>query len=659
MPLLTFSLICGCMPPPPVCLKDGRTYCKVDGVFRYEWYDYYERALSCMEGECYSYALTDLDRALERRPDDKRMARTFGMHLRDYFPHREKGLIYYVTGDDEAARRELEISLEYEESAKTLFYLDKIRRRMMEQEKVILSAPRIFLKNSSDKDEFQTRDNPVIISGVAEDEQYVSEIIIGDEPVFLEASVQRAEFEKELELSQGKHDIDIIVRNLMGGESRRKITIHVDRSGPAIILEAFTTDVGLRGYLCDASDIVSLSVNEIEYAVSKGNNIPFHIPFRPDMENIVLVARDVLGNQTKAFTDLEAMSASVFRHAERSENFLASLENAVTDADKAFLPLKKSGPEIILDELEGQNTVFSDAVSVRGKISDTHTIRKVLINDFPISGKEGGIVFFNHSVRLSKGENQLVIRAQNELGDENEKRIIIRRKIPEIFKPRYRCAFKAYPFKNHAYDSGDGSGEEMLFQSLFMENLIARDRFQIRMDEGLQTLLSRCRADLKNFPDKAVIHDSSPEKQAINPAMFMLSGHIYKTRNGVEIVAKVVDIRTSEILDIESAKARYIDIYNGADDHSDLSSIAEKLADKFHIAFPLLKGRISGRHGGRFFSDMGKGRMRMKWPLVIGSDTQFIGDAVIDEKLEGGKYWIRIDNAENDELVMGKWVVAQ
>ena len=72
-------------------MKNGVTYCKADGNFTHEWYDYYERGLSCMEGECYEYALADFDTAIGKRPDDKRMARTFGMHLKDYFLIGKKG----------------------------------------------------------------------------------------------------------------------------------------------------------------------------------------------------------------------------------------------------------------------------------------------------------------------------------------------------------------------------------------------------------------------------------------------------------------------------------------------------------------------------------------------------------------------------------------
>ena len=103
------GLFSGCAGPPgKAYVRDGKEYGKVRGAFRHRWWNYYERALSFMEGEFYQEALSDLARAIEQRDADKRMARTYGMHFIDYFPHRETGLVYYLMGDYEPARKELE-----------------------------------------------------------------------------------------------------------------------------------------------------------------------------------------------------------------------------------------------------------------------------------------------------------------------------------------------------------------------------------------------------------------------------------------------------------------------------------------------------------------------------------------------------------------------
>jgi hypothetical protein len=59
------------------------------GLFRHRWWNYYQRALGAADDRNYAAARADLTAALERRDLDQRMARTYGMHFIDYFPHRE------------------------------------------------------------------------------------------------------------------------------------------------------------------------------------------------------------------------------------------------------------------------------------------------------------------------------------------------------------------------------------------------------------------------------------------------------------------------------------------------------------------------------------------------------------------------------------------
>ncbi len=56
--------------------------------------------------------------------------------------------------------------------------------------------------------------------------------------------------------------------------------------------------------------------------------------------------------------------------------------------------------------------------------------------------------------------------------------------------------------------------------------------------------------------------------------------------NGIEVIARLVDIRTSEILAVK-------DVYDESKDHAALKSMAEKLSEKFHRTFPLTDGIIT------------------------------------------------------------------
>ena len=86
------------------------------------------------------------------------MARTYGMHFIDYFPHRELGIIHYEVGDLDAARKELELSLSHFPSAKARFYLDQVRKALIQQEAREATYPKLSLIFKTD--EIWTREDP-------------------------------------------------------------------------------------------------------------------------------------------------------------------------------------------------------------------------------------------------------------------------------------------------------------------------------------------------------------------------------------------------------------------------------------------------------------------------------------------------------------------
>ncbi len=132
--LILLSLCqCAVQSAGPVYTKDGKEYGKIGGAFRHKWWNYYERGLSYADGEFYKEAQADLREAVRQRDKDQRMARTYGMHFIDYFPHRELGIVYYQLGNSGLAKEELDLSLRQFPSAKARFYLDRVRKALIEQ----------------------------------------------------------------------------------------------------------------------------------------------------------------------------------------------------------------------------------------------------------------------------------------------------------------------------------------------------------------------------------------------------------------------------------------------------------------------------------------------------------------------------------------------
>lgn len=627
--ILSVLLLSACAVwPDPVCVKENRIYCKSSGNFTGRWYDYYERALSCLEGKCYEAALADLNEALKMRNKDQRLARTFGMHFSDYFPHREKGLIHYFTGDYEAAKSELEHSIRQYPSEKAYFYLDKVRIRLMEHTQI--SLPRLFVNVGSElrgqgsgakyPEPVWTKDDPVIISGTAEDEQYISEILLKGKALFLEKTSPEVRFEEKLKLEQGPHEIRIIARNLRKQETVRKLFIHVDRLGPVISLTAFGPGQGIQGRLYDESGEIHLFADGKNIPVPKGETAEFSIP---EKEEMILIAKDRLGNET--FADLRdgILADSGILLAQRetgclSQTYLCRENNTEALGRKSrnmSLPLSvsvclpasaaekghvvadaarhgRSAPEIILERqsAEMRFDAFCDTY-LKGCVRSKNTVVKLTVNGTPVLIQPGRVIFFNHFVRLEKGKNTIRIAAEDEFGNRGFETLDILAEVPEAFKLKHRYCFALHPFEKLG-DSQDR--KERLFGNFFLEKLSNRSRFQVILRNS---------------------ESPKPESGPANPPSAVLLGNFYETQNGIEIAARLTDISSGEILAVK-------DVFGESKDPAALEALSEKLSEKFHRAFPLMDASVTkvADSGSDFFPEKWipeKAEIRSGWNLII------------------------------------------
>src|SRR5262249_23814271 len=136
--VLSLCLLLGCIgcavERGKIYVKDGVRYGVTSGqIWRGRWWNYYERGISYAAGEFWDEAMADFQAALAQYAQDERRARTYGVHLIDYFPHRELGVVYYRLARYPEAIRELETSLSTIETAKTKFYLNRARKALLEQ----------------------------------------------------------------------------------------------------------------------------------------------------------------------------------------------------------------------------------------------------------------------------------------------------------------------------------------------------------------------------------------------------------------------------------------------------------------------------------------------------------------------------------------------
>ena len=283
--------------------ENNGAHSKIDSsYFRHRWWNYYKRGVFYADKDLYEKAASDFNTAISKRSRDNRMSRTYGMHFLDYFPHRELGIVLYQTGQYESAKQQLELSIEQYPNAKARYYLDLVRKAIIEKLPVI---PHPTLDLDFKKNEIWTQKDPVILSGIAEDDTYIAGITINDSPVFMEGAQKKVLFEKQLDLAQGTHAFIVKAKNLAGKTSKEHILIHVDRQGPLVVLNKLDLNrirsgecVTISGSIYDEAGISELIINGRQAPINKGREVFFSYNLPTGSSGIELVTRDSLGNQT-------------------------------------------------------------------------------------------------------------------------------------------------------------------------------------------------------------------------------------------------------------------------------------------------------------------------------------------------------------------------
>jgi hypothetical protein len=90
----------------------------------------------------------------------------------------------------------------------------------------------------------------------------------------------------------------------------------------------------------------------------------------------------------------------------------------------------------------------------------------------------------------------------------------------------------------------------------------------------------------------------------------IIAGSIIESRIGVEMVGRVIDTETSEVLATE-------DVYTEEKDLIGLKRTAEGMAIKFHRDFPLVSGIVIDRKDRFVLTDLGKDKILMNRRLIV------------------------------------------
>jgi len=591
---------CAQAPADRHYVRDGKEYGTVKGTFRDRWWNYYERGLSFVDGSFYREAIDDFGKAISQRDKDQRTARTYGMHFIDYFPHREMGVAEYFMGDLDAAREELELSISQFPSAKARFYLDQVRKSILRRSGVEKGAPVINL--AFEKGDIWTSEDSVVVEGTVEDQNFVASLRIGSMPLYLEGSDKKISFSKKLPLPQGRHLVEIEAANLLGGRSSHEIAFHVDRVGPMIALKPMEFDenspqrrVRLSGTLYDEGGVSGLTVNGRPYGVAGGTECPFDLQLETETARIELVAVDRLGNRTSAQIDLNrraGLSGPLLMAGLDEKGLLAG-----------FLGTKDTQPPMIrLSGWTDRQTVYMDRIYLEGEISDDSEVVALTINDASILRGKGQRIFFSHVAELSEGENTLRIVAQDRHGNKARKDLTVIRVIPKAIQLAERLRVAVMPFE----EKGNVSEVSFSYQDNLLNALVKQNRFRVVERQKLDMILAEQKLSRTQLIDK----DTALTLGRLVATQAIITGSITESRTGIEMVGRVVDTETSEILATE-------DVYTEEKDLMALRRTAEGMAIKLHRDFPLVSGLVIDQRGGFVFTDLGKDKIIENRRLIV------------------------------------------
>ncbi len=624
---LLSSFLFGCaVEKGKVYVKDGKSYGTTGGLFKAEWDDYYLRGLSYEEGEYWEDAARDFAVAIQKREDDQRRARTYGMHFIDYFPNRELGISYYNMKRYSDAIRALEASLERVESARAKFYLDKARKAWLDESKLDTAAPAISV--DFPPTEYRTSDFSIDVKGTARDDFFVSNIVYNGQPSTLELSQKEVSFQEEFLLQHGKNVIVLQSEDILGKTSSPlTIQVKVDREGPLVFLEVRETGNTLvvTGAVYDRSAVAGLTLNNRTLAFSGTNFLKVDEQFNPaEMQKgsfLRFEAEDVLGNKTRGCINCDpggynraSFSISNFPRVASSKPF------AVQPTAGIDLRGLRDGLSMYLETLTVEGTVQSPE-GIEDLTVNKHSL--LSLEDDPSGSRflkllreqRGRPLSFSSTIQLKEGNNAITATLTDATGKITGRDVTISRTIPRVRQLASRLSVSIFPFTDTKMTGAETRNYvhtflNRSFQEQKRFNVLGRDRLNGVLEE------------LRISRDTVFNDDKALRLGRLMDSDTVLVGDMVVSKASVEITAHLLDTKTSSVIAEK-------DVYWEGELTAGFRGILDRLALKFKDHIPLCEGSVTGTPLPQVVIDLGS-----DWSVHRG--MRFLAyredDPLIDEK---------------------------
>lgn len=634
---------CETLPERSPKIKNGIAYGKTRGPFRYRWWNYYERARSFADGGFWVDAELDLRAAIRQREADQRMARTYGMHFIDYFPHAELGVALYHQAIDENSREtlseavaELERSVTDVKSAKAEHYLDLAREALIRMGGAGDGSPPDIAILSPDTPAL-TNGFSVVITGRARDPQhFVRSIQVGETRVRIDVSGREIPFEVETPVREGLNRIPVRATNLQGKTAETHVAVRVDRIGPVI---------GEDGRISDPSGLVDLSVNGRAYPVSgKTADLTEALSRLSGHGSVTVQATDRAGNVTVAdlsWPPARAGGPSAPLYAEKTG--IAADWAPVPTASRS---LAAAGGRDVHLELRNPDTrrvtyldqAVIDGVVRSGEKSVTLTILGKGNAELLRLEPSRHTYHFSCLVPLDEGENWFNVRAVSPSRKSDELTLTIDRKIPSVRKTEARLKLLISPFELETTQDVDVP-LSVGFEDRLTDALSAREPARFARVK-----------DLESTGDAAKDEDRARAYAREHGFHYLLFGRIEERRNSEGAHTLIIHSRFEDLEGTLVVPNRDTEVY-GEDLTKDnspdiLKALSTYMGVKLIDELPILEGQVLEKKDVWIGIDIGKvQRAKPGIDLIVyklmeapipgfDNDTEQLGIAKITQALE-------------------------
>lgn len=603
----------------PVQQRDGESYGTTSGTFRYRWWNYLERGNSFASGQFWSEAIADYQEALRQRNVDTNRARTYGMHFVRYFPNREIGIAYLNTGQLDLAIASLDKSMAQAPTAKAQFFLHDAWRAQLAQKKELDRAAPTLVLTTPEADTMSAY--RLMVRGTVEDDRFIDRLVVNGKDVSIDRAQKKLDFECPVELS-GKTDVTVEAYDLTGKKTVQTLALVQDVTGPMLSISSprigsSLTDakVVMTGTVMDEGGLSMLEVAGTSFTLNGQKKHDFSVPvtLRDGRNAIEFHAIDRAGNRTEGkipYVRVSSEDGMLSRYRlyakapEEGGDILSGATNGATGKPEVDVVNLRNGQTI---PYRPPSVVANGGTYVlQVNVTGGQVISKVTVNDTAITPPPMTSVFFTQRIPIREGDMKVTIEAADKTGATTVKELVVKAEMVKVFDEQSRLALAPLPFKNALEEKA--KLRSMVMDSKLVDGLLRGKRFRLvdRSKDALDTFVKEQQVAQTDFVDK----DKAIAIGKLLNAEYLLTGTIVEDAGGAEILGRIVNVATSEIVATPQ-------VYGPASSLAEAGKLAEDLALAVAQELPLLSGEVKVK-GGKMAISIGEmAHLRPNAPIII------------------------------------------